>query len=404
MREVQKRQPSSMERMPIELVRMILSSLSDVESLRAAVISCPVFYHAFRNAEKSITGDVLLNQIDVSVLPDAMAARESSELFDPSKKEGPFEIVTGFITQTIRPRPTPPRSWSLIEALRLARVHRCVERLTNQFAQVTLSTGRAACNTPPGITLQERHRIQRALYRFEVYRNLFGLKYIRMFFAAFLHDDNHPLLKFFGSFAPWEIEQLGCVHDFLVGAVWSVSNPTLALSHARIKYSQWMSDSLIQNVLSLGLQKVDKIIRTEIYEECEQDRLLPHESLFYLTDGFRHANKESHGFWLRNTDPNVDLLHIKQPLYADPDSGPADIWRWAHYRESWHNWVYQENRETFRRWGYVMWDRSRLDAIGIFQNPWKEMDEVDAMLKIDEEEEEWWQQMKDMGTYIFAPS
>lgn len=69
-----------MKTLPVELVGVILLALPDVSSLQAAVISCPLLYHAFLEAEEAITAQVLSNQIDASVLPEAMAAFESSRL------------------------------------------------------------------------------------------------------------------------------------------------------------------------------------------------------------------------------------------------------------------------------------------------------------------------------------
>ncbi|KAI0973131.1 hypothetical protein F4678DRAFT_478330 [Xylaria arbuscula] len=166
-----------------------------------------------------------------------------------------------------------------------------------------------------------------------------------------------------------------------------------------------MREPLIQDVLSLGLQKLNESIRAGTCEEWKQPN--PNflkRDLFYLHDGFRDANKTSNDLWLYKLDLDIDLLYIKQPVYADLDSGPAAVWRWAHYRQSWSEWVYQEDRNSFRRWGwYVMWDRSRLDAIGIFQNPWEAADEVDPEVLIVKEEEEqrkeeWWRQMEECPT------
>jgi hypothetical protein len=71
---------SPIEGLPVELLRIVLSALPDVTLLQAASLSCPLFYTAFLEAETSSTTHVLLNQVDVNVLPEAMAASESSWL------------------------------------------------------------------------------------------------------------------------------------------------------------------------------------------------------------------------------------------------------------------------------------------------------------------------------------
>ncbi|KAI0426620.1 hypothetical protein F5Y09DRAFT_318433 [Xylaria sp. FL1042] len=379
---VQSSRPGAIEGLPPELVCMALSALPDVESLKVAVLSCPLFYDAFRNAETSITTHVLFNQIDASVLPEAMAAFESSCLrpLDKKRPNPNRDATMNFVTQNLRQRSTPPRNWLLKRALPLGRLHSCVEELAKQFAEAALPES--------STTHQERCRIQRALYRFEIYCNLFRELNLE---ESIIYADQSNL--FFAKFAPWENEQLGCIHDFLVRAVSPAFNEVvehnIAWGHARVAYGYSMDAPYIQHILSLGLKKLYEITRTEPYEDRE--RVLcsgpaPPPSHFFLYEGFWYANERSDDFWLESPDPAKDLPYIKQPFYVDQDSGPADAWRWAHYEESWRNWVYQKNRHSLRKWGYVMWDRCRLEAIGIFHDPWEETDSDNSEWLLDEEE------------------
>jgi hypothetical protein len=69
---------SMIERLPLELKQDLLAALADLASLRSAALSCPSMYHAFVNAEKLITNQVVNNQIDAAVLPEAVGALKSS--------------------------------------------------------------------------------------------------------------------------------------------------------------------------------------------------------------------------------------------------------------------------------------------------------------------------------------
>lgn len=129
----------------------------------------------------------------------------------------------------------------------------------------------------------------------------------------------------------------------------------------------------------MGLEKLYQIARAETYDDrerlfCSGYRPLP--TYFFLHDRLWYANEQQHDIFLNELTPEDELLYIRQPFFADVDSGPADAWRWAHYGENRQTWVYQENRRDLREWGYVMWDRSRLDAIGIFQEPWEDADDT----------------------------
>lgn len=192
---------------------MILEALPDVASLQAAVLSCPLFYRAFLEAETSITTHVLLHQIDISVLPEAIAAAKSSRLNPHGTDLKTRRVISEFVAQNLHQRPTPPRSWSLWDALRLAQFHSRVDWFSVKFARAAL-TKHPLDSTPPVATHQETCRIERALYRFETYCNLFR-EYQKT--PSTIYEDQEQL--FFANFAPWENEQLGCVHDSLARAV-----------------------------------------------------------------------------------------------------------------------------------------------------------------------------------------
>ncbi|KAI1347768.1 hypothetical protein F5Y01DRAFT_307292 [Xylaria sp. FL0043] len=351
MDELQDSRSRTIESLSVELVCMILSALPDVESLQTAVLSCPLFYSAFRAAETSVTTHVLFSQIDASVLPEAMAAIESSRLgaFKERCKRQRWDAARDFITRNLRKRPIPPDTWLLKRALPLGRLHSCVEELAKQFAEATVSRGPAA-RCPLSTTNRERCRIQRALYRFEIYCKLLcEADWERRIY----HNQD---ILFFSNFSPWENEQLGCVHDFLVRAVSPAFNEIVEhdihWGAARVDYAQSMDAPRIQYVLSLGLKKLYEITRAETYEDRERILCsggLPPQLIYFLYEGFRAATRKIVVY-----DTGV---HVRPPYYHDQDSGPADVWRWAHYEESWWDWVYQKNRHNLRKWGYVMWDR-----------------------------------------------
>ncbi|KAI8635657.1 hypothetical protein F5Y19DRAFT_482857 [Xylariaceae sp. FL1651] len=391
MDEDQKPRPSPIEGLSVELVRMILSALPDVTSLQSAVLSCPLLYCAFSKADGAIVADVLLNQVDVSVLPEVIAASESSRLHLHDTEPQSREAIDHSVARNLRQRPTTPKFLSLKEVLSLERFHSCVEQLARQFVEVAL-TERPALHSGSGTTWHEICRIQRALYRFEIYCNIFreGPNV-----PSTIYQEQKQL--YLANFAPWEHEQLGCIHDFLVRAVSPAFNDVvehdIKWGAGGVPYGDSIDSPYIQDVLPLGLEKLHQIATTETYRERERflcPGYSPRWTYSFLYEVFRNANE-------RWTDSVLDtllledltftdeLLCIKQPFFTDPDSGPIDVWRWAHHEESWHHWVYQENYRDLRKWGYVMWDRFRLEAIGIFQDPWEETDDSEQSLLEEQE-------------------
>jgi hypothetical protein len=201
---------SMIERLPLELKQDLLAALADLASLRSAALSCPSMYHAFVNAEKLITNQVVNNQIDAAVLPEAVGALKSSRP-QPWTRQG----VGDFIHHHLQARTYLPHSLTLSEAWALGRLHSGVERFAAEFIAEMLNPSSvfAHIDAPPGwaVSKNETNRVQRAFYRFEVYCNLFRG------FQEFQPGETEKLFLF--NFSYWENEQLACIHDYLFRAV-----------------------------------------------------------------------------------------------------------------------------------------------------------------------------------------
>ncbi|KAF2276994.1 uncharacterized protein EI97DRAFT_305534 [Westerdykella ornata] len=245
-------------KLSVELKQMILSNLPDVLSLRSAALSCRALYDALLSAETIITTRVLLNQVDFDVLPEANITQEAFRL-EPCTEEG----IQNFIERRLHKRQPPPGSWRLRDAVPMAKLHACVGELASQFI-ATAATKSPVWGTRPA-TRAEVSRIERAMYWFETFCNLF-----RGF-----EKSNPRLLKqlwsvYFLNFSPWENEQLACVHDYLVQAVYPAFNDIaehdIAWGEFRVEYGDQRDSIFIQYILSLGLQMIRKISKAKTYE------------------------------------------------------------------------------------------------------------------------------------------
>jgi hypothetical protein len=194
---------SPIERLSIEVIQLIMLDIADVQSLKSAALSCPSLYLAFRDAETIITTHVLSNQVGYSVLPEAVAALQSSRLHLPTEQR-----VQDFVAKYLHQRCLSPKSWTLRDALPVGKLHLCLSNFAMRFADTCLTRKLLRSATP---TESERNRIERALYRFEIFCNLFR--------KPGVVSDEHQRDLFFSNFSPWENEQLACIHDFLVQQV-----------------------------------------------------------------------------------------------------------------------------------------------------------------------------------------
>lgn len=72
---------------------------------------------------------------------------------------------------------------------------------------------------------------------------------------------------------------------------------------------------------------------------------------------------------LKDLDPQEESQVVPRPWYPYRNSGPEDVWRFIHKQASIGELIFSK-RHRFRRWAYVMWDRSRLEGWGVFERAW----------------------------------
>jgi hypothetical protein len=196
---------SPFEMLPLEARQAVMCALPDVESLKWLVLACSSFYHDFRDAESFITTRVLLNEVHLDVLPEAVVVFESARNGSWTRQG-----IIDFASQHLDRRMPPPQSWTLADALSISKLYSHVHYFATDFACKCLgiqALERGVQQSPP--SQLEIARIERTLYRFEMYCNIFK-------------DFRNPVLSvdeqreiFFSRFSPCENEQLACIHDYL---------------------------------------------------------------------------------------------------------------------------------------------------------------------------------------------
>ena len=200
-----------MERLPVELTQMVMSATSDILILKRVALSCPILYYAFLSDESKIMTNVLLNQVNLDVLPEAVATLASSRLqphaVEPDARKRILDFVTGYLQQ----RQTPLKSFTMGDGFCLGKLHFMVSDFARMFAKTALAKAPVCSSKYTAPSRNEICRIERAFYWFEIFCNLFRESPRGR--ASSIFGEERPL--FFANFAPWENEQLGCIHDFL---------------------------------------------------------------------------------------------------------------------------------------------------------------------------------------------
>lgn len=361
-----------MDRFPAELKLALFYVLPDVSTLSALRQTSSSFYRAFTDSHSMIVAAVLANEVHPAVISDAVALWDVMRL-EPWNKPA----IKSFLKRYRHSKPSPARSpWTLSEAIKFSKVHRHVQFFTNEFCSSVLSvhpiTGKPDPEYGPPSS-SELCRIQRVLYRFELYCVLFRIRE-----PASKNKERFELEEqqalFFTKFRPWENEQLACIHDYLIRrlsvAFNELAEHDISWGELCINPTQpMMSENRFQEgYLSQGLGFLHRLVTAETYDDryAALNPLKPSDHHF-LHEGLREQGVDDvNGAFQRGEREEAPSYDIPA-LSANDDSGPIEAWCWANGAEI----VYYENDQAdLREWGYCLWDKARLEAWGLFYKPW----------------------------------
>ncbi|KAK7735632.1 hypothetical protein SLS53_007372 [Cytospora paraplurivora] len=372
-------------RLPLELLQDILTCLADPRSLACAIQASRALYYSFKGNEQHILTAAMTNCIGAGVLREAQLARDCSPPIlntrvvgypvDPHKmvgeelEEEQRTYLAAFLLHNWPESGDSVRkSWAISDALALGKYHtEVILPLKDRF--IKAASDPASCTMAAklrkglevrSVTNLEEERICRALYRFELFRRVYGcnsrLEWLAGVAQTFLH-----------KFAPWEIAQLGCIHDFLGEQITPVFNDIarhdVVWGNFRVGFDAEVDNGTIQNLLALGLEEILAIIRLQDSPyEARRKSLSPEEEAPYVNDDFLWfalVNLEDDAI-----DANLySTLYSAPPFHPDPDPGPELTWRLSCPQDRSSMSIYDQHDWISRRWGYVFWDYARLQGL-----------------------------------------
>jgi len=211
---------ATLETMPAKLRCQILSHLSDLEDLRALVLASPVFYHQYLLDRKALLGRALKATLG-NYLADSYAVQTSAWMYYSANGPRTLEAsdIRLFLENYSALRTAAPdvilEECIEEDLLDMAGFYHTLARpLVLQFAHIfchrldpSLQVG--------DLSDTERMRLLRALYRFQIYCNLFGAGTWGHRQVAVLEDKEGRLALFFCIFRPWEIEEIDCIYTLV---------------------------------------------------------------------------------------------------------------------------------------------------------------------------------------------
>ncbi len=107
-----------------------------------------------------------------------------------------------------------------IDALEGLKLHSLIQELAIEFCAETLAVHPVAKNPRPNFNFTasetEKHRIQRALYRFEIFRAWFADMDAKISYRPAGFGEVEMSHLFLSTMRPWEVEELACIRDWIV--------------------------------------------------------------------------------------------------------------------------------------------------------------------------------------------
>ncbi len=161
----------SFETLPVELIQAILSAIPDIPTLKAAVLSAPIFHSSFYNVQCNIISDVLLREVSAELYPDAVVVLQSSLLKDKDGERALELLAQWHLNQSV-----PDPQWDLSLAAKVSMLHKVVTFFGADFASLALSTNPVTGSKDVSsriVQSTEWIRIHRAFYNYDLCCNLF---------------------------------------------------------------------------------------------------------------------------------------------------------------------------------------------------------------------------------------
>ena len=362
-----------------ELKYAIFICLPDVPSAKALALTSSSFFQTFLDAQELILTQVLQNEMDTEVLRDYLTALWVSQI-QVWSKDAILKILDEYFGGSIS---YTSHKWKLSEALAISKVHECVDFLATEFASSALFKNPTARGANAAPSSSEMRRIKLTLHRYELYCNIFRHPTHDRMVRDKLNRNRlirpqpfgaHEQRKvFFDKFSPWEIEQLGCIHEFLVQEITTpfrdVAKHDVEWGCNSVPYIQGdfrIGENMYKSYVARGLEYVHRLVTADTYD-ARYDILEERDPQPCGIGNFGNRlsdvlefQVEDDGVPLKDYTEQLKTLHIGPPFLNDSDSGPMEAWRWANWKSSRVQFYFREDHRPLRQRGYVMWDLQRL--------------------------------------------
>ena len=194
------------------------------------------------------------------------------------------------------------------------------------------------------LSVQESQRLHRALWRWQIYSRVFGGHFTSaapseaiVAVSESMYDEDEILEIFLSLFPMHEVEELGCLRSYA--------------QHKLKEYDPSTTPPLVEQIVTSGPEFLYHMLQASFgtkLNDLPASRNVCYEiTIKEAIDAYERVVDRGSWPWKK----------MKEPLSSERE--PNDGWIWASSRGV-------ENTDfKLRRWGYVFWDRKRLDAWGV---------------------------------------
>lgn len=352
---------------PAEIKMLVLSSMPDYESMKSLAHASSSYHQAYVEAQGDILHHVTMNtlrEVGLSLL-DPWSAIHAPQLgIVPNR----MNTIDAFLDSYRHGRLSDNLRLPIEDSFNILSLHNKFTFVIDKFCQTNLSRNPLDISEglpfgpgyqsflDPQPSYAELHRLHRALWRWALYSKLFftnadpldGVDQPHRASGAntrSMHYADDVAREILGIFPIHEVEEIASLHSFAQDQLEGIFHP---LS--------------IDPVITLGPAFVYSIM----VAPSDHDRNAMLDAMPYRFGPTLRSTLHAYEWivsggqgWPRETTKDTSRV----------DSVPTDGWLWASLRGA------QNTDYKLRRWGYVFWDRTRLDAWGVNQQrllnwPW----------------------------------
>jgi hypothetical protein len=219
---------SVIESLPIELRIAILEVVTEVKTLDALLRASPACWRAFRGVKERVLKVLLERELAPSLLLEAKTVmkakrvpRNEERLISLHRlmmeyKESKAQLASENASASQAEEPEDDE----MSAVEMANRELLIQHLVLEFCRDALRPVSASKKSrwQGSISELENHRISRALYRFEIFVQLFAMRDLDKWFGGLRMSGEEIAELYFWDegMKAWEVEELACIRDWMV--------------------------------------------------------------------------------------------------------------------------------------------------------------------------------------------